>query len=60
MPADLLGWYVRAWEEAGLDGFESRPRGDFASVRPMDLLAAVNRLRSCVAPEGDWALEEVE
>jgi predicted ABC-class ATPase len=59
-PADLLGWYLRAWEGAGLDGFESGPRGDFAAVRPLDLLAAVNRLRSRAAPEGDWALEDVE
>lgn len=59
-PADLLDWYLRAWEKAGLDGFEPGSRGDFAAVRPLDLLAAVNRLRSRPAPEGDWALEDVE
>jgi predicted ABC-class ATPase len=59
-PADLLGWYVRAWDKAGLDGFEPGSRGDFAAVRALDLLAAVNRLRSRTAPEGDWALQEVE
>jgi predicted ABC-class ATPase len=59
-PVDLLGWYLRVWEGAGLDGFEPGPRGDFAAVRPLDLLAAVNRLRSRAAPKGDWALEEVE
>jgi predicted ABC-class ATPase len=59
-PADLLGWYQRAWEKAGLDGFEPGPRGDFAAVRPLDLLAAVNRLRAPGAPEEDWALGDVE
>ena len=58
-PADLLVWYLMIWEKAGLDGFEPGPRADFAAVRPLDLLAAVNRLRSRAAPEGDWALEDV-
>lgn len=59
-PADLLDWYRRVWDEGGLDGFESGPRGDFAAVRPLDLLAAVNRLRSRPPPGGDWGLEEAE
>jgi hypothetical protein len=59
-PRSLLSWYVGAWDRAGLDGFEPGPRGDFAAVRPADLLAAVNRLRLRPAPEGDWALEEME
>lgn len=59
-PADLFGWYERVWAKAGLDGFEPGIRGEFASVRSLDLLAAVNRLRSRAAPGGDWALEEAE
>jgi predicted ABC-class ATPase len=59
-PAGLLCWYQAAWEEGRLDGFEPGLRGDFAAVRSLDLLAAVNRLRARPAPEGDWALEEAE
>ncbi len=59
-PQDLLDWYLREWGLAGLDGFETGLRGDLAAVRPLDLLAAANRLRSRPAPEGDWALLEAE
>jgi predicted ABC-class ATPase len=61
-PADLLGWYRRAWDEGGLDGFAAAPQGDLAAVRSLDLLAAANRLRSRQPPGVDWGLapEEVE
>jgi hypothetical protein len=44
-PAGLERWYLDAWKEARLDGFENEPRGDLAAVCCADLLCAVNRLR---------------
>jgi predicted ABC-class ATPase len=59
-PAGLLSWYLRVWEKEGFEGFEPGPRGDCAAVRPLDLLAAANRLRSRPAPEGNWAMEDAQ
>ena len=58
--ADLRREFEGAWTRGGFDTFTGRADGDGAAVRFLDVLSAVNRLRSRPKPHLEWGIDGPE
>ncbi|MEZ4650311.1 MAG: ABC-ATPase domain-containing protein [Candidatus Eisenbacteria bacterium] len=56
--AGMLRAFSEEWDRAGLLGFGDFFAGDLAATRVVEVLAAIDRLRSRPAPRPDWGLDD--
>ncbi|MCA9754558.1 MAG: ABC-ATPase domain-containing protein [Candidatus Eisenbacteria bacterium] len=56
--AGMLHAFSEEWKRQGLLGFGDAFAGDLAAARAVEVLAAIDRLRSRPAPKPDWGLDD--